>query len=333
MVPRPTAAGPRSCRLVSLPARAWVCAHDQRGAEVGCCKSVSALLPCTLRLLPPVKHEGLGLGRFQDPRLLQPPLTSVQNSRTAPEAGAAQPRGNPEAPALRGCGGRDTGGLVPHVVGRRGRTWGPLGGRSAGSASGLCLRSRQWFPTPRGPGRRGCGGCAPCPRPGSPSSPGLHAAPAASRGLRPRLSSAPRARGGRGWEEPPGPLDRDAAAGCAAIGRGRWKPRRGARPACARRARCGRAPAARPRAGEGGVAAAGRGRSSGEAERKGRRRRGGECAARGGTRKEAADLRAGERPAGAHERRGLRFAPAHCAHLPGFFPGGRGTLRQVGFAV
>lgn len=48
-------------------------------------KSVGPLLPRALQLPPPVKREGVGLGRLQDPWQPQPqPQPPVPNSGTAP---------------------------------------------------------------------------------------------------------------------------------------------------------------------------------------------------------------------------------------------------------
>lgn len=211
-------------------------------------------------------------------------------------------------------------------------TWGPLGGRSAGSASGLCLRSRQWSPAPRGPGRRGCGGCVPRPRPGSrqltwaprrrsrlqrsappaqlspaPRGPDGRAGGEVGRSRRVRWSATPpraarrlAAAAGNPSPEPAPPAPAAHAVGAPPLlgpapGRAGWRQRAEAEVAAR----------LKERGGGGGEGSAPR--------RAGRGRR---------PRTEAADLRAGERLAGAHDRRGLRFnfAPAHCAHLPGFSP-------------
>lgn len=215
----------------------------------------------------------------------------------------------------------------------RQRTWGPLSGGDLGPTSGLCLQSRQWSPRPEAEGAEGAGvavAASPARYPAPASSPGLRAAPAAaaakaaaaSRALHPWLGRAllrsallQPARGGRGREEPPRSLHgRDAAPGCAGIGRGRWKPAR------ARRSR--RVPAVWPGAGEGEEAGARRDESSSAAERrrKGGRWRGlrpGREAGGGGR----GPRRVGETHRG-HERGRLRcnLGPARRAHLPRFSP-------------
>lgn len=184
----------------------------------------------------------MGLGRLQDPCQPRPRVThgfKLRDRPCHPRPGAAQPKRPPRG--LRrseDVGERGAGGPGPPTwrgVGRR--TWGPFGGGNLGPASGLCLQSRQRSPTPKGQGRPGLRRCGPGPRPRSGQ---LTWAPRRRRRL-PRSAPPARlrsARLGRALHSaaPAGAqgagaggatrsrLERDAAAGRAGIGRGRWKP-------------------------------------------------------------------------------------------------------------
>lgn len=283
-----------------------------------------------------------GGGPRPPPRSLTAPAagdTRVPNSGTAPATpGRARPSrgGYPEAPgAPRTRGEGAPGGRVPP----RGGAWG--GARGVLSVEGTWGRPLGFVCNPGsgpqplgGEGARDCGAAAPTRGPAPVSSPGLRAAAAASRALRPRLGSAGlgaatrstprprRARRGRGREEPPGPgwsaTPPRAARGLAAAA---GNP--GAEPPSARPRRLG---PARVRAGrwepaETKVAARLAGRGGGE-EKKGE-----EAAARGSGAGPGA-VEGGRGPARkgetcrASERERLRgnFAPVRGAPLRPFSP-------------
>lgn len=183
---------------------------------MGRSKSVSPQLACAPRLSPPVKREGVGLGRLRDPELPRPPVTTVPNSGTAPATpGRARPSrgGHLQAPCTPKTRGKGRRGPRPHVAGR--------GAAHVGSPRrrepGVGLRALSAIPAvvPHPEGARAPAGAAaaasPASGPAPASSPGLHAAAAASsRALRPPLGSArlgaaarssPRPRRARGGRE------------------------------------------------------------------------------------------------------------------------------------
>lgn len=121
-VPGPTAAGLGSCRLVSIPSGPGLPPRPASGVRRWGVPSPRALSSPARSSFPHLSNTRRG--PRPPPRFQAAPAPGDLGSKLwdrpcHPGPGAAQPSGNPEAPALQGCGGRGAGDLVPHVAGSR----------------------------------------------------------------------------------------------------------------------------------------------------------------------------------------------------------------------